>query len=60
MVMSDDELINLFRFPQNKERIERGELCERCGGTDIEHTSAITPLFYCRECLHAWFDLGAP
>ena len=45
---------------EREARIERGEICERCGGTDIEHTSAITPLFYCRECMNAWFDLGAP
>ena len=39
------------------ERIERGELCERCGGADIEHTSAITPLFCCKDCNHVVLDL---
>ena len=55
--MTDDEFINLFRFPQKKERIESGKLCERCGGTDIEHTSAITPLFCCKDCNHVVLDL---
>lgn len=56
--MTDDEFINLFRFPQNKERIERGEICERCGSDRIEHTSVITPLLCCKDCGHTAFDLA--